>query len=76
MLIQRTLLALKSDVLGPFYHAREVALGLDVLADTEVARALLDQRVLVVQYVSQRRGNHQGDGGGLTLAAFFEPAFP
>lgn len=40
-------LALKSDVLGPLHHARKVALGLDVLADTEVAGALLEKRVLV-----------------------------
>ncbi len=39
-------LALKADVLGPLYHARKVAPGLDVLADTEVAGALLDEGVL------------------------------
>jgi len=39
-------LALKADVLGPAYHAGEVAFGLDVLADTIVAWAALDERVL------------------------------
>ena len=39
-------LALEADILGPFHHAREVALGLDVLADTEVAWAALDEGVL------------------------------
>lgn len=39
-------LALEQDVLGPLHHARKVALGLDVLADTEVAGALLDEGVL------------------------------
>jgi hypothetical protein len=40
------LLALEADVLGPLDHAREVALGLDGLADAEVARPLLKKRVL------------------------------
>lgn len=40
------LLALETDIFGPLHHAREVTLGLDVLADTEVARALLDEWVL------------------------------
>lgn len=44
--VKDLLLALETDILGPLHHAREVALGLDVLADTEVARPLLDQRVL------------------------------
>lgn len=39
-------LALQADVLRPSHHARKVALGLDVLADTEVLRATLEQRVL------------------------------
>lgn len=39
-------LALEADILGPLYHAREVSLGLDVLADAIVAGALLDKRVL------------------------------
>ena len=39
-------LALEQDILGPLHHAREVALRLDVLADTEVAGTLLDERVL------------------------------
>jgi len=44
--VQDLALALKADILRPSHHAREVALGLDVLADTEVAGAALEQRVL------------------------------
>lgn len=40
-------LALETDILGPLDHASKVAAGLDVLTDTEVARALLDEGVLV-----------------------------
>ena len=43
------LLALETDILGPLYHARQVALGLDVLADTVVPGALLKERVLTCQ---------------------------
>lgn len=39
-------LALKADILGPLHHAGKVAAGLEVLADTEVSGALLDERVL------------------------------
>ena len=44
--VEDLLLALKTDVCGPSHHAREVALGLDVLADAIVTGALLDERVL------------------------------
>ena len=44
--VEDLLLALKTDVRGPSHHAREVALGLDVLADAIVAGTLLDERVL------------------------------
>lgn len=44
--VQDLLLALKTDILGPLDEAGQVALGLDVLADTEVAGTLLDERVL------------------------------
>ena len=44
--VQDLLLALKADVLGPLDEAGEVALGLDILADTEVAAARLEERVL------------------------------
>ena len=44
--VEDLLLALEADILGPPDHAREVASGLDVLANAEVARALLDERVL------------------------------
>lgn len=40
------LLALQTDVFGPLHEAGEVSAGLDVLADTEVARTLLKERVL------------------------------
>jgi hypothetical protein len=44
--VEDLLLALKADILRPLDHARQVALGLDVLADAEVAGPLLDERVL------------------------------
>lgn len=45
--VQDLLLALKTDILGPLDEAGKVTLGLDVLADTEVTGALLDERVLI-----------------------------
>ena len=44
--LEDLLLALVADVLGPLDHAGHVALGLDVLADAEVAGLALDERVL------------------------------
>lgn len=44
--VEDLLLALETDILGPLHHTGDIALGLDVLADSEVASALLDQRVL------------------------------
>lgn len=44
--VQDLLLALKTDVFGPLDEAGEVALGLDILADTEVAAARLEEGVL------------------------------
>lgn len=44
--VQNLLLALQADIFGPLDEAGQVALGLDVLADTEVAGTLLDERVL------------------------------
>lgn len=44
--VQDLLLALQTDILGPLDETAEVTLGLDVLANTEVAGALLDERVL------------------------------
>lgn len=44
--VQDLLLALKTDVFGPLDEAGEVALGLDILADTEVTAARLEERVL------------------------------
>jgi len=40
------LLTLKADILGPLDESGEIALGLDILADTEVSGSLLDERVL------------------------------
>jgi hypothetical protein len=45
--VQDLLLALKTDILGPLNEAAEVALGLDVLTNAEVAGALLGERVLL-----------------------------
>lgn len=45
--VEDLLLALKTDILGPLHHAGEVAAGLDVLTDTEVLWALLNERVLI-----------------------------
>jgi len=44
--VQDLLLALQADIFGPLDHTGEVATRLDVLADTIVAGALLDKRVL------------------------------
>lgn len=44
--VEDLLLALKADILRPLHHARQVALGLDVLTDAIVAGALLEERVL------------------------------
>lgn len=49
--VQDLLLALQTDVLGPLDETGQVTPGLDVLADTEVAGALLDERVLWNQLV-------------------------
>lgn len=46
--LENLALALEADILGPLNHARQVTLGLDVLADTEVAGATLDERVLQI----------------------------
>lgn len=44
--VEDLLLALKTDILGPLDETRQVALGLDILTNTEVAGTLLDERVL------------------------------
>ena len=44
--VQNLLLALETDVCGPSYHARKVALRLNVLSDTVVLGALLEERIL------------------------------
>ena len=45
--VQDSLLTLNTDVLGPLYEAREVALGLDISANTEIASTLLEEGVLL-----------------------------
>lgn len=45
--VQDLLLALKTDVFGPLDEAGKVALGLDILTDTEVAAARLEEGVLL-----------------------------
>lgn len=44
--VEDLLLALEADVGGPFDHAGEVAAGLDVLTDAEVAGAFFDEGAL------------------------------
>lgn len=44
--VQDLLLALKTDIFGPLDETRQIALGLDILANAEVARALFKKRVL------------------------------
>ena len=44
--VEDLLLALETYVFGPFDHAGEVAAGLDILADAEVAGTLFDEGVL------------------------------
>lgn len=45
-LVEDDLLALEADVLGPLDKSGEICGGLNVLADAEVARARLEERVL------------------------------
>lgn len=73
--LQDLLLALETDILGPLNHAGQVTLGLDVLADAEVAGAALDERVLGITVSTRSSGTH-GVRSSLTLGAFLEPAFP
>lgn len=73
--VQDLALTLKADILGPAHHAREVALGLDVLADTEVAGTALDEGVL--SSVSDCLPSSRGRDEKHTLAFFLEtPALP
>jgi hypothetical protein len=46
--VENLLLALQANVFWPADHAGEVAPGLDVLADTEVAGMFLDERILAM----------------------------
>lgn len=54
--VEDLLLALETNILGPLHHAGDIALGLDVLTDTEVAGALLDERVLPSSWLAFNRG--------------------
>ncbi len=50
---------IKKCLLGPLHEAREVPLGLDVLANAEISRSLLEQRVddsLRLQLLDGERG--------------------
>jgi hypothetical protein len=53
--VEDLLLALEADVGGPSDHATKVALGLDVLTDTEVLGALLDEHILCALETSVMR---------------------
>ena len=57
--VQNLLLALQADVLGPLDETAEVALRLDVLANTEVAGALLDERVLLTVNIFMSLQSHK-----------------
>lgn len=71
--LEDLLLALEADILGPLHHAGDIALGLDVLADTKVAGTLLDQGVLGTLLVTSLALGERGGGdllarfGGLSL---------
>jgi len=47
-LLKHSLLALKADVLRPTDEARQIAFGLDILADSIIAWAALEERVLLI----------------------------
>ena len=74
--VEDLLLALKANILGPLNHARKVALGLDVLANTEVAGALLEEGVLNERQLATFGVGYEVMDAVLTLADFFAPAFP
>lgn len=80
--VQDLLLALHTDVLGPLDEAAKVTLGLNVLADTEVAGTSLDERVLqkvqLVPEIFTTANLSRGLGVGmLTLGPFLlAPALP
>jgi len=63
--VENLLLALKADVCGPSDHARNVALGLNVLADAIVAGALFDKRVLTVSKLAAPASSSRTYLGGL-----------
>ena len=71
--VEDLLLALETDVRRPSDHATKVALGLDVLADTEVLGALLEERVLPLIRACEAIANKNSRR---TLAAFLLPALP
>jgi len=63
-------LTLQADILGPAHHARKVATGLDVLADTEVTGTSLDERVLGILLGDTSLALGEGRGGGDFLSRF------
>jgi hypothetical protein len=64
--VQDLLLALKTDIFGPLDEAGEVALGLDILTNTEVAVASLEEGVLGLLGTSLTLG----EGGGSNFLSF------
>jgi len=67
-LMEDDLLALETDVLGPFDEAGEVGLGADVLADTEVLGVSLEERVLFS--LSRLAGSERSSSGLLARSGF------
>jgi hypothetical protein len=61
--VEDLLLALEADILRPLHHTRKVALGLDILADTEVLGTLLDQRVLFLRHHVSMSGENPAKCG-------------
>jgi len=68
--VQDLALALQTDVGGPFDEAGQVATGLDVLANTEVLRAALNERVLGILLVHTSLGLGERGRSGLLGTGF------
>jgi len=65
--VEDLLLALHANIFGPFDEPREVAFGLDVLADTEVSGALLDERVLLLLRSTRSASGERSSSDFLSL---------
>ncbi len=68
-LVENAALALKSHVLRPLDEAREIALGLNIVANSEVLGLLLEERVLLLlsALLCRRRGGSRSRLGSLRL---------